>query len=63
MHMRMTVGALREVIRRELAGSQPDETYTQHLLDDPAFKEKSMLVGDDIKEKILAWAKSMKLTP
>ena len=60
--MKITIGQLREAIRRSLAGSQPDETYTEELLDDPGFKEKSVYVGDDAKKKIKAWAKDMKLS-
>lgn len=59
--VRMTVGQLREAIRRELAGSHPDETYSSYLLEDPAFGEKSIYVPDDVKEKIRAWAKSLGL--
>jgi hypothetical protein len=60
--MKMTIGQLREVIKRSFAGSQPDETYKIDLLDDPAFSEKSILVPDDIKDKIRKWAKDMKLS-
>lgn len=60
--MKITIGQLREAIRRSLAGSQPDETYTEELLDDPGFKEKSVYVRDDAKEKIKVWAKDMKLS-
>ncbi len=60
--MKITIGQLREAIRRSLAGSQPDETYTEELLDDPGFKEKSVYVRDDAKKKIKAWAKDMKLS-
>ena len=60
--MKITIGQLREAIRRSLAGSQPDETYIEELLDDPGFKEKSVYVRDDAKKKIKAWAKDMKLS-
>lgn len=60
--MKITIGQLREAIRRSLAGSQPDETYTEELLDDPGFEEKSVYVRDDAKKKIKAWAKDMKLS-
>ena len=60
--MKITIRQLREAIRRSLAGSQPDETYTEELLDDPGFKEKSVYVRDDAKKKIKAWAKDMKLS-
>jgi len=57
----MTVGQLREAIRRELAGSHPDETYSSYLLDDPCFNEKSVYVPDDVKASIRTWAKSLGL--
>ena len=60
--MRITIGQLREVIKRSLAGSHPDESYSAELLDDPAFNEKSVYVSDEIKEKIRKWAKDMKLS-
>lgn len=60
--MRITIRQLREVIRRNLAGSHPDESYNMELLDDPTFKEKSVYVSDDIKDKIRKWAKDMKLS-
>lgn len=60
--MRITIRQLREVIRRNLAGSHPDESYSMELLDDPTFKEKSVYVSDDIKDKIRKWAKDMKLS-
>jgi hypothetical protein len=60
--MRITIRQLREIIKRSLSGSQPDETYTQELLDDPKIKEKSVYVPDDIKKKIRSWAKDMKLS-
>lgn len=61
--MKITIGQIRQLIREGLSGSQPDETYSGYLLDDPAFDESSVLVSNDIKEKIKAWAKAMKLTP
>lgn len=60
--MRMTIGQLREIVRHVIAGSQPDEAYSMELMDDPAFAEKSLYVGDDVKEKIRVWAKTMKLS-
>lgn len=60
--MKMTLGQLRTIIRETIGGSQPDEAYSEELLDDPAFKEKSVLVRDDAKKKIVAWAKDMKLS-
>lgn len=60
--MKITIKQLREVIRRSLGGSHPDESYDKELLDDPAFSEKSVYVSDEIKDKIRKWAKDMKLS-
>jgi len=60
--VRITIGQLREVIKKSLAGSHPDESYSMELLDDPAFGEKSVYVSDEIKGKIRKWAKAMKLS-
>jgi len=60
--MKITIGQLREVIKRSLAGSQPDETYSEELLDDPTFQEKSVYVPDWAKKKIKSWARDMKLS-
>ena len=57
--MRMTVRQLREAIRKSLAGSQPDETYAEELLDDDSFQEPSVYVPDWAKKKIKSWAKDM----
>lgn len=60
--MKITIGQLREVIKKSLAGSQPDETYSEELLNDPAFEEKSVYVPDWAKKKIKSWARDMKLS-
>jgi hypothetical protein len=60
--MKITIGQLREVIKKSLAGSQPDEAYSEELLDDPAFQEKSVYVPDWAKKKIKSWARDMKLS-
>jgi len=60
--MKLSIGQLREVIRKSLAGSQPDESYSMDLIDDPAFSKKSVYVPDDVKEKIRNWIKDMKLS-
>jgi hypothetical protein len=60
--MKITLGQLREEIRRTLAGSHPDEAYSEELLNDPFFDEKSVYVPDDIKKSIKSWAKDMKLS-
>ena len=58
----MTIGQIREIVRKSIAGSDPNEAYTEELLDDEAFAQKSMYVPDDVKDKIKKWAKSMKLS-
>jgi hypothetical protein len=60
--MKITIGQLREVIKKSLAGSQPDEAYSEELLDDPVFQEKSVYVPDWAKKKIKSWARDMKLS-
>jgi hypothetical protein len=45
------------------AGSQPEEGYDGHLLNDPSYEKKSVYVPDDIKKKINSWAEDMGLTP
>jgi len=60
--MKITLQQLRELIREVIAGSHPEEAYSEELLDDPAFKEKSVLVRDTAKKKIKSWAKDMKLS-
>ena len=60
--MTLTIRQLRSLIREIVGGSDPNEAYSEELLDDPGFKEKSVLVRDDAKKKIKAWAKSMKLS-
>ena len=60
--MKITVGQIREIVRKSLAGSDPNEAYSEDLLDDEAFTKKSMYVPDDVKDKIKKWAKSMKLS-
>jgi hypothetical protein len=71
--MKIRLGTLKKLIR-EIAledrkgkrgaawgGSSPEEAYNAELLDDPHYKEKSVYVPDDIKDKINAWAKDMGL--
>lgn len=36
---------------------------TQELLNDPAQKSTSVLVPDDIKDKVRSWARDMGLSP
>jgi len=39
-----------------------NKPYTKELLDDPTFKEDSVYVPSDIKEKIMSWAKDIKMS-
>ncbi len=43
------------------AGSHPEESYHEDLLDDPAYKADSVYVPNDIKGKINKWAEDMGL--
>lgn len=53
---------IRQLVKESvLAGSHPDESYKNRMLDDPAFNEKSVYVSDDIKDAIKKWLKAMKL--
>jgi hypothetical protein len=72
--MKIQLGKLREFIREAIrqtknkkyyfghAGSQPEESYSAELLDDPGYEKKSVYVPDDIKKKINAWAQDMGLS-
>lgn len=60
--MRLTIAELRRVIREGLGGSHPNEAYDKDLADDPAYKQKSVYVPDDIKGAIGKWSKAMGLT-
>lgn len=55
---------LREFIKEysSRAGSHPEESYHDELLDDPAYKTDSVYVPNDIKKKINKWAKDMGLS-
>ena len=44
------------------AGSHPDESYHEELLDDPAYTTDSVYVPRDIKKKINKWARDMGLS-
>jgi hypothetical protein len=45
----------------EKSGSQPEESYHEDLLNDPAYKSNSVYVPHDIKKKINKWAEDMGL--
>ena len=54
---------IREFVKEHssLAGSYPEESYHDNLLDDPAYKSDSVYVPRDIKNKIDKWAEDMGL--
>lgn len=64
--MRLTLGELRRLLREAeedcWGGSRPEETYDELLEDDPAYKKRSVLVPDDIKEPISKWMAAMGLS-
>jgi len=61
--VRITLGQLRKIIREEMQKDpHRNKPYTKELLDDPFFKEDSIYVPDDIKEKIVSWAKDIKMS-
>jgi hypothetical protein len=65
--MRSNVASLRFLIREFVkeyssrAGSHPEESYHEDLLNDPAYKADSVYVPKDIKDKIDKWAGDMGL--
>jgi hypothetical protein len=67
--MKNQLGKFREIAGKGrkydfgLAGSQPEEKYDAHLLNDPSYEKKSVYVPDDIKKKINSWTEDMGLTP
>lgn len=53
---------IRELVEEKVrGGSQPEESYDELLMDDPAFEAPSVYVKDEWKAKIKKWAKDMKL--
>ena len=50
--MRLTLRELRWII----------EAYDRDLIDDPAWKKRSVLVPDDVKDAIKRWSRQMGLT-
>lgn len=64
--MKLTLLELKTLIREAAgdcwAGSRPDEMYEQELMDDPALKKKSVMVPDDIKDKIGHYFRAMGLS-
>lgn len=53
---------VREKSMKSYAGSHPTEAYDHSFEDDPAYKERSDLVPDDIKDDIKKWSSDMGLS-
>lgn len=62
VYVKLTISQLRHIIKEAIAGSQPEENYSEELLDDPAFNKKSVYVPDDVKKKLRKWYRAMKLS-
>lgn len=60
--VKLTIKQLRNLVKEQLAGSHPEESYDKELIDDPAIAQKSVYVPDDIKDSIKTWMKDMQLT-
>jgi hypothetical protein len=60
--MKISVRNLRRLIREAMRGSHPEESYDKGILQDPAYRKKSVYVPDDVKEKIEVWLKQMKMS-
>jgi len=59
----VTIKLLKEFVKTysSRAGSYPEESYHDDLLDDDAYNADSVYVPNDVKEKIKKWAKAMGL--
>ena len=53
---------VREEIKRMVSEEWWAESYDKDLMDDPAFKRRSILVPDDIKDSIRSWSRKMGLS-
>lgn len=61
--MKLSIGMLRLILSEALfRGSEQNEAYDKDLIDDPAFSKQSVIVPDDVKEKIRKWTKAMHLS-
>jgi hypothetical protein len=60
--MKVTLKQLRQVIHEVLIGSQPDERYSNEIVDDLALAGESLLVDDETKKKMKKYFKSMGLS-
>ena len=59
--MKITIRRLREIIKRSLTGSSPDEAYDHNMIDDDSFGEDSLCVNKKSKRKIHKWIVDMGL--
>lgn len=59
--MQVTVKELRALVA-ELLDESVNSPFDKHLVDDDAFKKKSVLVPGDIKRSISSWSRSMNLS-
>jgi len=56
-------GRYKEAIEHDCwGGTRPEETYSELLFNDEKLHQASVLVPDDVKKSLLAWARAMKLT-
>lgn len=60
--MKLTLGALRRMVHEAWAGSHPEESYDDELIDDEAYKKRSTYVPNDIKRSINKWMIDMGLS-
>lgn len=50
------------IVKEEVyTGTQPDESYSMKLVDDPAFNDESVYVPNNVKVLLKKWLKSIKL--
>ena len=61
---KVIIELIREFVKEysNRAGSHPEESYHDELLNDPAYKAGSVYVPDEIKKKIQKWAEDMGLS-
>ena len=63
----LRLGELRQLIREyaedgDMAGSRPEEHYSNELSEDEAYQKSSVMVPDDVKKPINNWMKAMGLS-
>jgi len=59
--MKLTIRQLRQTIREGLAGSQPEEDYSNEIVDDKSLDGESLLVNDETKKRMRKYFKAMGL--